>query len=71
VRRGQKVVVESREHSLEIEIEVTEQVPKGTVFIPFHFQEAPANLLTVKNLDPKSKIPDFKRTCVRIRRSDS
>jgi len=50
---------------------VTEQVPKGTVFIPFHFQEAPANLLTVKNLDPKSKIPDFKRTCVRIRRSDS
>ncbi len=71
VRRGQRVVVESREHRLEIEADVTEVVPKGTVFIPFHFQETPANLLTVKNLDPKSKIPDFKRTCVRIRRADS
>ncbi len=70
VRRGQRVVVESGEHKLEIEADVTEEVPRGTVFIPFHFQEAPANLLTVKNLDPKSKIPDFKRTHVRIRRAD-
>ena len=70
VRRGQMVVVESAEHKLEIEADVTEEVPRGTVFIPFHFQEAPANLLTVKNLDPKSKIPDFKRTHVRIRRAD-
>jgi len=70
VRRGQRVLVESREHSLEIEVDVTGVVPKGTVFIPFHFNEAPANLLTVQNLDPKSKIPDFKRTSVRIRRAD-
>jgi formate dehydrogenase alpha subunit len=70
VRRGEKVVVESGEHKLEIEANVTEEVPRGTVFFPFHFQEAPANLLTAKNLDPKSKIPDFKRTFVRIRRLD-
>jgi formate dehydrogenase alpha subunit len=70
VRGGQRVVVESMEHKLEIEADVTEDVPRGTVFIPFHFQEAPANMLTAKNLDPKSKIPDFKRTFVRIRRAD-
>ncbi len=70
VRRGEKVVVESMEHKLEIEANVTEEVPRGTVFIPFHFSEAPANLLTAKNLDPKSKIPDFKRTFVRIRGLD-
>jgi len=70
VRRGSRVVVESREESLEIEADVSEVVPKGMVFIPFHFSEAPANQLTAKNLDPKSKIPDFKRTPVRIRRAD-
>lgn len=68
VRSGVRVVVESAAGSLEVEARTTDSVPPGTVFFPFHFAEAPANLLTAADLDPKSKIPEFKRTPVRIRR---
>ena len=71
LRSGTMVVVESATGSLEIEARLTEEVPMGTVYIPFHFAEAPANRLTSRTLDPRSKIPDLKRTPVRIRRADS
>ena len=32
----------------------------GSVFIPFHFREAAANVLTTDVLDPDGKIPEFK-----------
>ena len=38
----------------------------GRVFIPFHFREAAANLLTIDALDPFGKIPEFKFCAVRI-----
>jgi formate dehydrogenase major subunit len=38
----------------------------GTIFIPFHFREAAANLLTNDALDPYGKIPEFKFSAVRI-----
>jgi formate dehydrogenase major subunit/formate dehydrogenase alpha subunit len=70
VRSGTMVVVESATGSLEIEARLTAEVPMGTVYIPFHFAEAPANQLTTRTLDPTSKIPGLKRTPVRIRRAD-
>jgi formate dehydrogenase major subunit len=36
------------------------------VFIPFHFAEAAANLLTIDALDPQAKIPEFKACAVKI-----
>ena len=71
VRSGTMVVVESVRGGIEIEARLTEEVPMGTVYIPFHFAEAPANQLTARTLDPTSKIPCLKRTPVRIRRADS
>ena len=32
----------------------------GNCFIPFHFREAAANLLTIDEIDPFGKIPEFK-----------
>ena len=32
----------------------------GVVFIPMHFAEAAANLLTIDALDPLAKIPEYK-----------
>jgi formate dehydrogenase major subunit len=40
--------------------------PLGTVFIPFAYQEAAANLLTNSALDPFGKIPEFKYCAVRV-----
>ena len=38
----------------------------GRCFIPFHFREAAANLLTIDEIDPFGKIPEFKFCAVRV-----
>jgi formate dehydrogenase (NADP+) alpha subunit len=60
VRRGDPVRVTTRRGSLEVKARVTNVVPEGIVFIPFHFREAAVNLLTVDAVDPNAKIPEFK-----------
>jgi formate dehydrogenase major subunit len=43
----------------------------GTVFIPFHFREAAANVLTIDELDPFGKIPEFKFCAVKVEAAKS
>ena len=38
----------------------------GSCFIPFHFREAAANLLTIDEIDPVGKIPEFKFCAVKV-----
>jgi len=45
---------------------VTEKTPVGVVFIPWHFAEAAANLLTNDALDPQAKVPEFKACAVQV-----
>lgn len=41
--------------------------PPGTIFLAFHWREAPANMLTQDfALDPVAKIPEYKICAVRI-----
>ena len=49
---------------------VRHQPYEKQVFIPFHFREAAANLLTKAALDPYAKIPEFKITAVRVEPRD-
>ena len=42
-----------------------------TVFLPFAFAEAAANLLTNPALDPHGKIPEFKFCAVRVESTDA
>jgi formate dehydrogenase major subunit/formate dehydrogenase alpha subunit len=63
---GQKVKVSSRRGSIEITVRVSERPLKGMVFIPFHFKEAAANVLTNTALDPVCKIPELKVCAVKI-----
>jgi anaerobic selenocysteine-containing dehydrogenase len=47
-------------------------VPPGTVFLSFHWKEAPANLFTQDfALDPLAKIPEYKVCAVRLERPRS
>ena len=66
VRRNQMVRVSSRRGEIVVHVEVSDIVPIGVVFIPWHFEEAPANKLTIAALDPISKIPDLKVCAVKI-----
>ncbi|MGA9098878.1 MAG: molybdopterin dinucleotide binding domain-containing protein, partial [Methanotrichaceae archaeon] len=70
IRNGQRVIVESRRGRLYMDAKVTPDILDKTLFIPFHFNEAPANALTLQALDPLSKIPEFKVAAARIRRAD-
>jgi predicted molibdopterin-dependent oxidoreductase YjgC len=45
---------------------VTPRITPGTVFLPFHFAEAAANLLTHAALDPVAKIPEYKACAVAV-----
>jgi len=68
VRKNQMVKVSSRRGEICLRAEVSSIVLPGTVFIPFHFIEAPANKLTISAFDPVAKIPDYKVCAVKIER---
>lgn len=57
---GEIVRVSTRRGSIDIPAYVTRKVPDMTVFIPFHFRECAANVLTNPALDPVAKIPEYK-----------
>lgn len=70
IRDGARVKVSSRRGEVEAEAKVTDVVPEGVVFMPFHFLEAAANRLTNPALDPEAMIPEYKVCAVRIERSE-
>ena len=66
VGEGERVSVSSRRGYIEITVRIREGIKRGVVFIPFHYAESPANVLTNFALDPLAKIPEFKVCAVRI-----
>ncbi len=69
IRNGDMTKIESRRGAIEAEARVTKAVPEGAVFVPFHFAEAAANVLTNPALDPVVKIPEYKVCAVRIQKA--
>ncbi|MCC6729706.1 MAG: molybdopterin oxidoreductase family protein [Chthonomonadales bacterium] len=71
VGAGDTVTVESRRGEVTLKASVVTTIREDTVFIPYHWAERQsANLLTIRALDPVSKIPEFKVCAVRVRRAD-
>jgi formate dehydrogenase alpha subunit len=66
VRDGSPVRVKSRRGQIDVKAKVTQKTPEGTVFLPFHYREAAANVLTNPVLDPEAKIPEFKVCAVSL-----
>ncbi len=63
---GETVRVTSRRGTVVVRAWVSERASMGVVFLPFHFTEAAANLLTIDALDPLAKIPEYKACAVRV-----
>lgn len=63
---GDWLEITSRRGQVRCRAMVTGRSPAGTVFLPFHFAEAAANLLTLDKIDPRAKIPDFKMAAVKL-----
>ena len=69
VSSGQNVEVITRRGKITTEARVTSGIEKGWLFIPFHFREGPANMLTNDALDPTAKIPEFKVCAAAVNKS--
>src|SRR6266550_6323907 len=66
---GDMAQVTSRRGTIELAARVSHREARGNCFIPFHFREAAANLLTIDEVDPFGKIPEFKFCAVRIEKA--
>ncbi|MDO9623814.1 MAG: formate dehydrogenase subunit alpha [Pseudomonas sp.] len=62
----QGVRVSSRRGYLETRVQLSDDVPAGTLAMPYHFHEAPCNRLTNDAEDPTSKMPELKACAVRV-----
>jgi formate dehydrogenase major subunit len=63
---GDMITVESRRGAVEAILRADREVADGMVFMPFCFNESPANALTNPMLDPFGKIPEFKYCAARV-----
>ena len=66
ITNNMAVRVTSRRGEIVLRATVTEKTSVGVVFIPWHFAEAAANLLTNDALDPQALIPEFKACAVQV-----
>ena len=71
LREGEKVKVSTRRGAIIVRAKITERIKEGVIFIPFHYSDAPANLLTGDALDPVAYIPEFKVSAARIEKWDT
>jgi len=66
------VKVSSRRSSVYVEVQITETIKPGCLFLPMHWgrirasSKARANNLTSMNIDPLSKQPDFKFSAAKV-----
>ncbi len=63
---GQLVKVTSRRGQVEAKALVTTKSAPGSIFMNFHFANAPVNALTNPALDPTGKIPEYKVCAVKL-----
>jgi formate dehydrogenase major subunit len=63
---GDILTIASRRGSISLYARADDGMPRGSVFVPFCYYEAAANMLTNPVLDPFGKIPEFKYCAVRV-----
>ncbi|HLX27802.1 MAG TPA: formate dehydrogenase subunit alpha [Casimicrobiaceae bacterium] len=63
---GGAITIASRRGEVSLYAREDDGTPQGSVFIPFCYYEAAANLMTNPVLDPFGKIPEFKYCAVKV-----
>ena len=66
VRDGDTISIASRRGRITIAARISGRVARHQVFVPMHYREAAANLLTNPALDPYAGIPEFKVCAVKL-----
>ncbi len=68
IETGDHIRLTSRRGSVTGLAFLTDRLPRGMIFMTFHFAESPANVLTGDAVDPVAKIPEYKASAVRVQR---
>lgn len=68
IEPGDPVRLISRRGRIDARARLTSSVPRGMVFMTFHFPGSPVNVLTNTAFDPAAKIPELKHCAVRVER---
>jgi formate dehydrogenase major subunit len=66
IEDGEMVRVRSRRGEVRVKARITDQVPRGMVWMAFHFRDACANWLTNPAFDPVCRTAEYKACAVRI-----
>jgi predicted molibdopterin-dependent oxidoreductase YjgC len=66
---GDFIHITSRRGDIKVKALISERPDRGIIFVPFHFAEAPANMLTINSIDPIAKIPEYKVCAVKIEKA--
>lgn len=66
LKNHQAVTVSSRRGYLETRIVLSDQLVPGLLSMPYHFKEAPSNLLTNDAMDPTTEMPELKVCAVKL-----
>jgi predicted molibdopterin-dependent oxidoreductase YjgC len=69
ISTGDWIRVKSRRGEATGKARLTSKLPRGMVFMTFHFAEVPANALTNDAVDPVAKIPEYKVSAVKVERA--
>ena len=66
--QDEQVELSTRRGKISVKVRFDKMIPDGMVFMPFCFENAPANLLTNQALDPDGKIPELKYCAAKIQK---
>ena len=66
--QDETVELSTRRGKVRVKVRFDKMIPDGMVFLPFCFENAPANLLTNQALDPDGKIPELKYCAAKIQK---
>ena len=65
IDEGDEICLSSRRGKVQTKVRKTNRVKPGEAFMPFHWGDAPANILTNPAVDPLAKIPEYKVSSVK------
>jgi formate dehydrogenase major subunit len=66
IKDKEMIKATTRRGTINVPARVTKDIMKGVMFMPFHYAECAANVLTNNALDPIAKIPEFKACAVKV-----